>query len=89
MVDDKGRAVWVSQVFRPPTIGGKSDPGTSSIRKDTFTENIPEVAAKVTKSVDIFHSGGNLMNARNDWIKRIKETQEVGEELKRAQQALK
>jgi hypothetical protein len=29
------------------------------------------------------------MNARNDWIKRIKETQEVGEELKRAQQALK
>lgn len=89
MVDEKGRAVWVSQLFRPPTIGGRTDPSTSSIRKDTFTENIPEVAAQATRSMDIFQSGGSLMNARADWIKRIKEMKDVAEELKRAQAALK
>lgn len=72
-VDDKGNAIWASPAFRCTTVGGTKDPGTPSEHKDVHGEECPEAIGKHTKSIDIYHSAGDISQNRNSQVEDIKE----------------
>lgn len=83
-VDDKGNAIWVSQVHKLRTVGGRKDPTTASDRTDTNSETWPEVIARHTKSIDIYHSAGDLSQSRESQKRAILESAQAIKEIKEA-----
>ena len=91
-VDDNGNAIRVSNAFRMTTVGGTRDRFTSSEHTDVNQENTPPAIGQHTKSIDIYHSAGDLSQNRKSQVESVKEAiriaTDIAQEVKNAVETL-
>jgi hypothetical protein len=56
VLDNQGRAIWVSKVFANQTLCGLLDPSCPSWRRDIFTQVFPERVAHHAADLQIYQS---------------------------------
>jgi len=82
-VDNKGRAIWVSQVFTSATLCGVMDVSCASQRRETFSETFPEAVGHYTASMDVYHADTpNYVDLRARIIQAIKAAGDIAAEVK-------
>ena len=74
------------------TIGGRNDLFTSSEHTDVNRENTSPAIGKHTKSIDIYHSSGDLSQDRTIQVESVKEAirvaTDIAQEVKNAVEVL-
>lgn len=82
-VDNRGRAIWVSQVFTSATLCGVMDVSCASQRRETFSEQFPEAVGHYTAHMQIYHADNpNYVDLRARLIAAIKATGDIAQEIK-------
>jgi hypothetical protein len=83
VVDEGGRAIWVSQVFESRTLCGVLDVTCASNRRETFVEAFPAAVGHHAVDVRIYHADApNYVDLRNSVIDAIKSAGDIAEAVK-------
>lgn len=80
-VDFKGRAIYVSNRFNLPTACGKWDPTCPDLRLVTNSQDLPEIVAKYTKQIDIYHGDRNTPDFWKQQVKNVKKAVNTYDDL--------
>ncbi|MFI8994372.1 hypothetical protein [Streptomyces sp. NPDC053542] len=84
VVDNAGRAIWVSPEFVGTTRCARYDVSCASRGVDTKTASFPEIVGKLARRLDIYQSEEGLGGYRENIIRGIKNLRDIGQELKDA-----
>lgn len=83
--DSSRRAIWVSNEYIMATCCSLFDVSCASWRRQTFLEKYPEVVGRYTEGIDVYHADGeSFVNLRDQFLRAIRESKEVADEIKAA-----
>jgi hypothetical protein len=82
VLDNRSRAIWVSQEYQCTTRGGVLDPTTPSKGRDFKQEKFPDAVGRHAHALDIYQSNGPLGDARQSLLDTIKTATEIYDDLK-------
>ncbi len=85
VVDDRGRAIWVSRDWQCTTRCSIWDPSCASYGRQTFTEKFPDAVGQHAAKLDIYQADtASFTDLRNQLITVVKGAQDVAQAIKDA-----
>jgi hypothetical protein len=69
VLDNRGKQIWVSQLFQNATLCGVMDPSCSSRRREVHYQHLPEEVAQYAADLKIYQSDSPSFAATRDWVK--------------------
>src|SRR4051794_35255204 len=83
VVDNRGGAIWFSQIFASQTLCGVMDPSCASNRRETFSQQMPDAVGHYAADVQIYDGdAANFVDLRNSFIDAIKAAGDIAVEIK-------